>query len=61
MSIHHHAAALKALEARDALGAAKAISADIDEGMSHVLKMAKFPEDTGLAPVKRLKALKDSN
>jgi DNA-binding GntR family transcriptional regulator len=60
MSIHHHTAALKALVARDAKGAAKAISADIEEGMSHVLKMAEFPEDAELAPVKRLKVLKDS-
>ena len=60
LSIHHHAAALKALKAKDAAGAARAISADIEEGMSHVLKTADFPEDTEVAPVKRLKVLKDS-
>lgn len=60
MSIHHHAGALKALLARDASRAAQSISADIEEGMAHVLKTADFPDSTEAAPVKRLKALKES-
>lgn len=60
MTLQYHAAALDALQARDATLAARAISEDIEEGLAHVLKTAEFPDDAHSAPVNRLTEIKDA-